>query len=46
MVAGLEAPSVPALMRGEGDGFRSSPRGSSGQTAPPLMEGRFFLGSF
>lgn len=25
MVFGLEAPSVPALMRGEGDAFRSSP---------------------
>lgn len=40
----LEAPSVPAVMREEGDGFCSSPPGSSGQTAPSLTEGRFLFG--
>lgn len=46
MVAGLEAPSVPALMRGERDGFCCSPPGSSGQTAPPLTEGPLFFFCF
>lgn len=40
-VARLEAPSVPALMREEGDAPRSSPPGSSGPTAPSLMEDSF-----
>lgn len=41
MVFRLEAPSVPPLMRGEGDGFRSSPLRLPARQLESTTEGRF-----